>query len=261
MPDSGSFSRPNVARIYDFLLGGKDNYEADRQAAGRLLDAVPDAAIAAWDNREFLGRAVRFLAEEEGIKQFLDIGTGLPTRGNVHTVSHEFAPDARVVYVDYDPVVISHAQALLCTTPEVSAIEGDLRAPENILANPALRAQINFSEPVAILLIAILHFIEDSDDPYRIVSTLKDSMPKGSYLVISHVTADHVAPGVAQEVRDLYGLTNSAATPRGSADIARFFEGLEIVPPGLVNVAFWRPGWMAANPGRTIFLGGAGRKT
>ena len=259
-PERWSSGRANVARIYDYLLGGKDNYDVDRQAAERLLALVPDAAVAAWDNREFLGRTVRFLAEEKGIRQFLDIGTGLPTRTNVHSIAHESAPDARVVYVDYDPVVISHARALLCKTRAVCAVEGDLRAPEDILAKPELRAQINCGQPVAVLLIAILHFIGDADDPWRIVNVLKDAVPRGSYLVISHVTADHVSPAIAREVRDLYGVTSAAATPRSHADIARFFDGLEIVPPGLVNVASWRPGWMPVNPGRTLFLGGAGRK-
>ena len=159
-------SVPNVARIYDYLLGGKDNFAADRDAAAELLALLPDAQAACHHNRAFLRRAVRFLAGQAGIRQFIDIGTGLPTQGNVHDIARAIAPDARVAYVDYDPVVVSHAQALLATTPTVAVINGDLRNPDKILTHPGLRELIDFSQPVAILLTAILHFIADEEHPY-----------------------------------------------------------------------------------------------
>src|ERR1700677_818256 len=156
------------------------------------MTLVPDGREAAYQNRRFLRRAVRFLASEAGIRQFIDIGTGLPTQGNVHEVAHEINSAARVMYVDYDPIVIAHAQALLATEPTVVAINRDLRTPEEILAHPALQALIDFSEPVAVLLISVMHFIKDKENPYRIVETLKAAMPPGSYLVLSHVTDDDI---------------------------------------------------------------------
>jgi len=165
---------PNVARIYDFLLDGKDNYAADRDAAQRLLDAVPDAARAARDNRRFLGRAVRFLAGEAGIRQFLDIGTGLPTRGNVHEIAQAVSPRARVVYADNDPVVVTHARALLSDSLTVTAVNGDLREPDHLLGLPDVRTFIDWDEPVAVLMVAVLHFLEDHENPWAVVDAYKD---------------------------------------------------------------------------------------
>ena len=167
-------SIPNVARIYDYLLGGKDNYSVDRESAMELVRLVPGAIAACHSNRRFLQRAVRFLANEAGVRQFIDIGAGLPTRGNVHEVAQETVPDARVSYIDYDPVVVSHAQALLATNRTVVAINRDLRQPEQIINHPALQALMDFTQPVAILLVAVLHFIADEDNPYGIVDRLKD---------------------------------------------------------------------------------------
>jgi O-methyltransferase involved in polyketide biosynthesis len=258
-------SIPNVARIYDYLLGGKDNYSADREAAMELVRLVPGAIAACHNNRRFLQRAVRFLANEVGVRQFIDIGAGLPTRGNVHEVAQESVPDARVLYVDYDPVVVSHAQALLATNRTVVAINRDLRQPDQIINHPALQALMDFTRPVAILLVAVLHFIADEDGPYGIVDRLKESMPPGSYLVLSHVTADDVPLEITHGVRQIYDRTTAPATPRARADIERFFDGLEIVPPGLTEVGAWRG---LSDAGReslfgsrpTLFFGGAGRK-
>lgn len=252
--------RANVARIYDFLLGGRDNNEEDRLAAEQVLNVIPDAAVAAWDNREFLGRAVRFLASEAGIRQFIDIGTGLPTRGNVHSVAQQCAPAARVVYVDYDPEVITHARAILSGRENVTAIEGDLRSPENILRNPELRALINLDEPVAILLVAVLHFIRNDENPHRLVSQLRAAMVTGSYLVMSHVTSDHVTQDASFQAQSLYDRATAPAVPRTRAELTPFFDDLEIIPPGLVNVAAWRAEWMATEPGRTLFYAGVGHK-
>jgi len=251
---------PNVARIYDYLLGGKDNYEEDRLAAQQLLQAVPDAAIAAWDNRQFLGRAVKFLAEEAGIGQFIDIGTGLPTRGNVHAIAHRHAPQSRVVYVDNDPAVIAHGNVLLNNHPNAIAIRADMRDPKSIIMHSELRELIKFDEPVAVLLVAVLHFIRDAENPFLIVDELKSAMARGSYLVISHVTDDQVSGEATRLVEGIYENANAPGTARSRRDIAKFFEGLEMIPPGLVSAAQWRNEWMLAEPGRTIFYAGAGKK-
>ena len=195
---------PNVARIYDYLLGGNDNFQFDQEAERELFQAVPDASVAAWDNRQFLGRAVRFLAKEAGIRQFIDIGTGLRTRGNVHGIAQQYIGEPLVAYIDNDPVVLSHARALLVQQPAVVAAEGDLRAPMQILVNPEVRALITFDEPIAVLLVAILHFIRDEEHPYGIVKQLKEAMPRGSYLVLSHVTGDHLPPNAADKAHALY---------------------------------------------------------
>lgn len=251
---------PNVARIYDFLLGGTENHEEDRRAAEKLLEAVPDAAVAAWDNREFLGRVVRFLAEEAGIRQFIDIGTGLPTRGSVHAICRQVASDARVAYIDSDPEVITHARRLLTGQRNVIAVEGDLRNPLGILSNPELRNLIDLDEPMAILLIAVLHFIKDDQHPYNIVDQLSGAMAPGSYLALSHVSGDNIAPDALLRIRTVYEDSTAPGVARSREEIMRFLNGLEIVPPGLVNVASWRPDWLAAEPGRTIFYAGVGKK-
>jgi S-adenosyl methyltransferase len=254
-------SVPNVARVYDYLLGGKDNYSADREAAVELVRLVPDALRACHNNRRFLQRAVRFLAADAGVRQFIDIGAGLPTQGNVHEVAQGVNPDARVLYVDYDPVVISHAQALLVKNPFTVAINRDLRDPAQIIAHPALQALIDLGRPVAILLVAVLHFIPDEDDPYGIVAALKAAMSPGSYLVVSHVTADEVSGPVTAKVRELYQRTTASATPRTRTDIGRFFDGTEIIAPGLTDVSAWRAEVrLLGGPTRTLFYGGMGRK-
>ena len=253
-------SVPNVARIYDYLLGGKDNYSADREAAAELIRLIPDALTACYNNRRFLQRAVRFLAGEAGIRQFIDIGTGLPTQGNVHEVAQSINPDARVLYVDNDPVVVAHAQALLADNSTVVAINRDLRCPEQILGHPALQALINLDEPVAILLVAVLHFIRDDDGAHEIVEKLKSAMPPGSYLVLSHITADQVPSQVTQEAQRVYDRTNAPVSPRPHADITRFFDGMAVVEPGVVDVCSWRNDWQIIQPGRMIFCAGVSSK-
>jgi len=249
-----------VARIYDVLLGGKDNYAADRDAAVKLLAAVPDAAIAARDNRAFLGRAVRFLAGEAGIRQFLDIGTGLPTFGSVHEIAHAADPAARVVYIDNDPVVTTHANALLADAPTVAAVNADLRCPRDLLTLPAVRALIDFNEPVAVLLVAVLHFVDDSEDPWAIVECIKEHIAPGSYLVVSHVTDDELSHDARHHARQAYEGASAPGVTRAWEDIARFFDGLVIVGPGLVNAAAWRSDGIAHTPRRTLFYAGIGRR-
>jgi hypothetical protein len=204
----------DAARIYDYLLGGKDNFAADREAADKLVAALPGTEQACRDNRDLLQRVVRHLATA-GFQQFPDIGTGLPTMGNVHEVAQ---PDARVAYVDYDPIVYCHAQALLAGTPSVIAVEGDLRDPDAIIANPAISQHLDFSEPVAllliaVLLIAVLHFVDDAHDPRGIVKRLMDGTPAGSCVVLTHVTADHVVLEAAAAAQAIYNGASTAVIP------------------------------------------------
>ena len=253
---------PNVARIYDHLLGGKDNFAADRMAAAKLLEAVPVAAVAARENRAFLGRAVRFLAEEAGISQFLDLGTGLPTAGSVHEIAQTGAPpQVRVVYADCDPVVVRHAETLLGGSLSVAVVRADLRQPWDLFARPTVRTLINLAEPVAILLVAVLHFIEDHEDPWAVVNCYKDLMAPGSYLVISHVTADHLSADAARQARAAYAGASAPGAARSREQIAGFFAGLDMVPPGLVDVSEWRPDVIGASPGPPVFYAGIGCKT
>jgi len=229
----------NAARIYDFLLGGKNNYAVDREAAKRMLSVLPHTADACRENRAFLQRSVRFLAGEAGIRQFLDIGTGLPTMGNVHEVAQEIARDSKVAYVDYDEIVLSHARALLATNPNVLVSEGDLKLPLGILAD-AIKF-MDFGRPIAVLLVAILHFISDDERPYEAVEILADALPAGSYIVISHSTPDHVSDEIAAAMRSAYTDASAQVTPRSHAQILKFFAGLELIEPGLVSVTDWRP--------------------
>jgi hypothetical protein len=244
-PPAFDTSVAHQARIYDYLLGGKDNYAADRAAAEATLKVWPEFAFAAQSNRAFLGRVIRYLAGEEGIRQFLDIGTGIPTAGNTHQVAQEIAPESRVVYVDYDPIVLAHARALL-TSNEVGATEyihADLRDTPAILAQA--RQLLDFTKPVAVSLIAILHAIPDSDDPRAIVGSVMDGLPSGSYLAISHPASD-VLSREAED--DVIGVLNRRVqqqfTLRSREQVARLFAGLDLVRPGVVLVEEWR-----ADPG------------
>jgi hypothetical protein len=251
---------PNVARIYDALLGGKDNYAADRQAARQLEAAVPGAARAARDNRAFLGRAVRFLAADAGITQFIDIGTGLPTRGHVHQIAHAADPAARVIYADNDPIVVAHARALLADAPQVIAVEADARFPRHLLTLPAVRSLINFDRPVAVLLVAVLHFVPDSDGPASIVQAITDHLAPGSYVVISHVTGDQLPAAAVRQARQIYlgAFTSGAARSRDA--IGRLFDGLDLIPPGLTSVTAWRPRRRVTAARPVLFWAGIGRK-
>jgi hypothetical protein len=231
-------STPNPARIYDYLLGGKDHFPTDRAAAEELLAVVPQAAEGARENHAFLQRAVRFLAQQ-GIRQFLDVGTGLPTQGNVHQVAQSVAPDARVVYVDNDPVVHAHANALLAGD-ETAAVLADLRQPEQLLGHPAVGRLLEVERPVGLLVVAVLHFVRDEEDPAGIVAQLRDMLAPGSYLVVSHATADF-HPEVAGRVTAIYQRASAPLVLRSRDEIARLFDGFELLPPGLVQPAAWRP--------------------
>jgi hypothetical protein len=256
-------SRPHPARMYDAYLGGRDNYPVDREAVREILRLYPESRPIALANRAFLQRGVRFLAAEAGIRQFLDIGTGIPSAGNVHEVAGQVAPDARVVYVDNDPIVHVHASALLTGTVSTSIVLADLRDPEAILAHPRLRAMIDFSRPVALLLIAILHFVTEEEDPAGIVATLLDALPDGSYLALSHATADFHPPGAASQATAVYKNATAPFVPRPFKQVAAFFDGLELVEPGLVQAPLWRPDGKRPRPKELEKIGiyaGLGRK-
>lgn len=233
---------PNVARIYDCLLGGKDHFAADRAAAATIAEAAPEVVQRVRENREFLGRVVRFLAAA-GIRQFIDIGTGLPTRENVHQVARRITPDARVAYVDNDPVVVVHAQAILATDAGTMAIEGDMRDPASILRRVTEQGFIDLTQPVAILMLAVLHFIPDTTQAVKLVAEFREQMAAGSYLVISHATAgDMSEDNLAQAVKTYAASSAGSITPRSYDQIKAFFDKLEMEEPGLVPVAHWRPG-------------------
>jgi hypothetical protein len=233
-------SKPNMARMYDYWLGGKDNFAADREAAERVLAAAPGLRFRVRANRAFLGRTTRYLAAEAGIRQFLDIGTGIPTGDNTHEVAQREAPDARVVYVDNDPIVLLHAQALLRSTPQGATdyIQADLHDPGLILDRAA--ALLDFGQPVAVMLLGVLHLIQDSEDPWGIVARLMAATPAGSYLTISHPAID-IHPSQATVQRIYNENVSTQQTLRTREQVARFFTGLELVEPGLVQVHQWRP--------------------
>ena len=254
-------TKAHQARGYDYLLGGKDNYAADRAMVDAWLKIDPGMAFTARANRAFLGRAVRFLAAEAGIRQFLDIGTGIPTAGNTHEVAQAIAPETRVVYVDYDPVVLAHARALLDSheSGATEYIDADLRDTGAILGKA--RQLLDFTQPVAITLISILHAIPDGDDPHAIVTELLDAAPSGSYLAISHMGSDLYQTDTRQglaDIADRMGQQNIAW--RSREQVARFFEGTDLVDPGLVRVEEWRPAAPAADAQRSSLWCAVGRK-
>ncbi len=249
------------ARMYDYVLGGKDNYAADRAAVEAWLQADPGVAVSCRANRAFLGRAVRYLAADAGIRQFLDIGTGIPTAGNTHEVAQAAAPESRVVYVDYDPVVLAHARALL-TSSESGAteyIQADLRDTPTILAQA--RQLLDFTRPVAVTLLAVLHAIPDSDDPHAIVAQIMDAVPSGSYLAISHAGSDLLDRQTLGSVRDIVTqMVQLEPGFRSREEVSRFFDGLDLVEPGLVRAEEWHPGPAADGAGKSTFWCAVGRK-
>jgi hypothetical protein len=259
MPDFDT-SVPHIARVYDYWLGGKDNFAADRELGERTLQAYPNLVFSVRANRAFLARAVRFLAAEAGIRQFLDIGTGIPTANNTHEVAQRAAPDSRIVYVDNDPIVLSHARALLRSSRQgaTAYLDADLRDPEAILA--AAAGTLDFTKPVAVMLIAVLHFIGDDAQAGAIVSQLMDACVPGSFVVISHVGGDIDAEQQTEMVRRLNESVAEKATMRDRGGVTRLFDGLELAEPGVVRVADWRPGsdLEAASP--TGLWGGVARK-
>jgi hypothetical protein len=238
-------TRPHPARRYNYWLGGKDHFAADRESGDAIAAVFPHVRTAAIENRRFLRRAVSYLAEHRGIRQFLDIGTGLPAAPDVHEIAEQHHRDARVVYVDSDPLVMVHARALMIATPPAATayIEADLRDPDRILTNPELAAVLDLREPVGLLLVAVLHFLSDTDDPGDIVAELMDALPAGSCLVLSHATYDPLPAATANQLRGLTGRDDrhGAFHPRSREQVAAIVTGFDPVPPGLVPVTDWRP--------------------
>ncbi|RJL31720.1 SAM-dependent methyltransferase [Bailinhaonella thermotolerans] len=250
---------PSPARMYDYFLGGKDNFAADRAAGDRVIAAAPEVLAAVKDNRAFLRRAVTHLAGDLGIRYFLDLGAGLPTQGNVHEIARAAQPDSHVVYVDNDPIVLSHGRALLAGDAHTRVIQGDVRDPAAILADPSVAAMFELGEPVAVLFVAVLHFVSDEEDPMGVLDTFRAAMPPGSHLVITHASPGG-NPGGAAAAAEAWRRSTANMHLRSPAEIAAFFKGFELLDPGLVPAQRWRAD--APPPtGQGVFLAGVGALT
>lgn len=234
---------PNVARMYDYMLGGKENYASDRAAVQKLTELAPGVPRFARLNREFLGRAVRYVAGQ-GVTQFLDVGAGLPTQESVHQVAQSVSPYARTVYVDNDPVVLAHSRALLSGASNVEFVAGDVRDPAGILAGPEVSALLDFGQPVCLLFLAVLHFVTDEEDPAAVVAAFRDALAPGSYLILSHGTAHGAPPQIAvrsTDARRVYDNASAQITYREPEQVSGLLDGFSLVEPGLVHISEWRP--------------------
>jgi SAM-dependent methyltransferase len=252
--------RPSVARVYDYFLGGSHNFAVDREMAAQLLKLAPDAADVMRANRAFLRRAVRFMVSE-GVTQFLDVGSGIPTVGNVHEIAQKANPATKVAYVDIDPVAVAHSRAMLEGQENTSIVRGDLREPTAILADPEVQRLIDFSRPVGLLIVSVLHFIADEDDPQAAAAQLRDALPSGSYFAISH--GAWAGRQQSAQVEELYQRTTSQVIARPADEIAAFFGDFRLVAPGLVFLPAWRPDSpdeVDDHPERFISLAGVGQK-
>jgi hypothetical protein len=260
-PESIDIERPSVARMYDYFLGGSNNFAVDRETARQVIAAVPDAPLQAQSNRAFLRRVMRFLLDA-GVRRFLDIGSGIPSPGSVHEIAQANAPDTRVVYVDVDPIAVMHGQSILDGNPLATAIQGDLCAPERILSHPRVRQLMSLDEPVAVLLIAVLHYVPEAADPAGVIARIRAALPSGSYLALSVLTgqergAEEVAAGSA-----VYQRADTPIYVRDTTAVLRMFEGFTVVPPGVVAAPSWRPDpaqLAMEETGRPVFVGGVGR--
>ncbi|WP_030265218.1 SAM-dependent methyltransferase [Streptomyces sp. NRRL B-24484] len=260
VPAGTDLEKPNAARMYDYYLGGSHNFEADRRTARKAVELWPELPQIMRANRAFLRRAVQYLAES-GITRFLDIGSGIPTFGPVHEAARRVAPDARVVYVDNDPVAVAHSRLLLQDDPLSSVVQADLRDVDDLLARPEVRGLLTEGEPVALLLVAVLHFVPESDDPHKLVAALRDALPPGSALVLSHASLEG-RPDQAGAHQDLYRRTPTPLTMRGREAIGAFFDGFGLVEPGVVYLPEWRPDDPEAvgpHPERMTGVAGVGR--
>ncbi|QFZ22307.1 SAM-dependent methyltransferase [Saccharothrix syringae] len=259
-PDGIDISLPSSARIYDYLLGGGHNFAADRATAEELVRVLPVREMARL-NRSYLRRAVLALVEA-GIRQFLDLGSGIPTVGNVHEVAQEVEPSCRVVYVDVEPVAVTHARALLVGNPRATAVQADLRDPAAVLGHPETRRLLDPDRPVGLLAVGVLQFIPDSDDPWGLLARYRDALPSGSYLALSHFTPDRMPRAMAAGA-DIFRQTAEPITPRTRAQVLRMVDGFDVVPPGLVFTPQWRPESpedVPADPGRANLYAVVGRK-
>jgi S-adenosyl methyltransferase len=262
VPPGTDTGKANAARVYDWWLGGDHNFRADQDAARAMIALEPNARAIARANRAFLGRAVWFLATAAGVRQFLDIGSGIPTQNNVHQVAQAAAPGSRVLYVDADDVAVAHSRLILEGSADAAVIQADLRDPARILADPETQLLFDFTRPIALLLAAVLHFISDADEPEQIVATLRDALPPGSYLVVSHACSDP-RPDLASSLETAYKDKVAAqGRTRTRAEIARFFDGFTLINPGLVWVPQWRPDHphdVPDDPEKYWFLAGVGQ--
>ena len=262
VPPGVDTGKANIARVYDWWLGGDHNFRADQDAARAMIAVEPHARAIARANRAFLGRAVRYLAAEAGISQFLDIGSGIPTANNVHEVAQAAAPGARVVYADVDDVAVAHSRLILDGNAGAAVIQADLREPAKILADPDTQLLLDFTRPVAVLLAAVLHFLPDADRPHEIVAALRDALAPGSYLVVSHACQDGRSEAAATAAAVYTSRVAAGGRARTREEIGRFFDGFTLVDPGLVWMSRWRPdrpGDVPESPEKLWFLGGVGR--
>jgi hypothetical protein len=250
----------HIARVQDYWLGGKDHFEADRIAGDEAIAQLPDMVASVRNTRAFLGRSVRFLTQEKGIRQFLDVGTGIPTAANTHEVAQRIAPESRIVYVDNDPMVLAHARALLTSSPEgkCSYIDADICEPEKIVSSAA--EVLDFTKPVGVVLMAVLQFVPDDNDPYGLVRRLMATVPGGSYLVISHPASDIQAAAMAGMATRLNELMAQRVKPRSKAEVTAFFDGLDLVDPGVIRCPEWRPDRPEDAAGKSTMWGGVAQK-
>ncbi|WP_309112554.1 SAM-dependent methyltransferase [Saccharothrix sp.] len=239
VPDEIDLTRPSAARVYDYYLGGAHNFAVDREMAERAVAMWPDLPLIMQANRAFLRRAVRYCVAA-GVRQFLDLGSGIPTVGNVHEVARNAAPDARVVYVDMDPVAVTHSRMILGDDPLTRVVQADLRRPDLLLDRPEVRSLLDFDQPVAVMMVAVLHFVPDTDEPAKVLAGYRDAMAPGSFLVLSHATHEG-RPDKADEHRELYRRTATPMTMRSKAEVRGLLDGFDVVDPGVVYLPLWRP--------------------
>jgi SAM-dependent methyltransferase len=261
MPADLNVDRPNAARIYDYFLGGSHNLAADRAIARQIIDLVPEVPLIAHANRAFLRRVVKCCVAA-GIRQFLDLGSGIPTAGNVHEVAQREAADCRVVYVDIEPVAVAQSRVILAGNNRVNAVQADVREPDRILSDPRLLTLLDLGQPVAVLMVALLSFLPDADEPARLVARYRDALAPGSMLAISHASSD-ARPADAEKLNEFYRQTSTPLLVRSRAEIEKMFEGFELIDPGLVYVQEWRPDYLddvTEHPERTGLIVGVGRK-
>ncbi|GAA1818274.1 SAM-dependent methyltransferase [Luedemannella flava] len=269
IPSGVDKSRPSVARVYDYMLGGKDNFAIDREVAVRALKITPDGPAAAQANRAFLRRVVRYLVADVGIRQFIDVGSGLPTQGNVHEIAARHAPDVRVIYVDIDPMVLAHGRALLDNATTATVIQADVKRPQDILGHPDVVARIDFTRPVGLLLFGILHHLADDEDPAAVAATLRAPLAPGSHLALSHFRDpgdEHpIASAKARAIERIFNQTLGTGRWRTQDEILAFFGDTELLDPGLVPLAEWRPDPGEKRPDQSdtyhTFVGGLSRLT